>query len=214
MTKSNVLFGIGGLVIGAVAGAFGAAFVLRSKYEQEFSAKEDEMEEYYTHLAKYHRDPEMNPVEEESEEVVSMTPEKRKEIKEKLKRNYEVTTNYAAMYQNDEEELDEDDLAGLALTEENTKHMRDTPEILSLQAYSNLPASVDMEILKYYTVNDVLTSEDGEVLIDQELFVGDCLKAFFEPGLDEEVPSLLFVRNYAMNVAYEIQREDSEYYEG
>lgn len=224
--KSNILFGVGGMIIGALIGAAGAAALLKTKYEKEYREKEDELDRYYQNLGQYQRTnsedeewPEWEDQSQKPEESVSinredgpLTPEKRREIKEKLTKNYEATTNYAAMYQKEEEEeLDPEDQAMVDLTEEKTANMRKSPKLLTLEQYSNLSPSVEFDQLLYYVDNDVLVGESEEPLIDQEVFVGDCLSAFWEPDEDDIYPDTIYVMNYAMNVAYEVVKVNTEF---
>lgn len=101
-TKSILLF-IAGMVVGGAAGVFGS----RAYYKKKFEIERNELEDYYQGVDKYARvehddESDVNPVEHTSRDGGRMSPEERREIREKLRENWAGTTNYAKMYQKDE----------------------------------------------------------------------------------------------------------------
>ena len=94
-TKSIMIF-FGGMVSGAAVGILAVRTYYKKKYEKDYAV----LEEYYRGVDKYAR---QDHDEDEDDGINSpetrpggrMTPEERKEIKEKLNRNWEETTNYA-----------------------------------------------------------------------------------------------------------------------
>lgn len=108
MNIKNILIFVSGLAIGGVAGVFGTRKYFQDKYQKQYEADHDALEEYYHRTDEYARgdsddeeefeDDGVNPVETDSRPGGRMTAEQRAEIKEKLNKNWEGTTNYAGMY--------------------------------------------------------------------------------------------------------------------
>lgn len=112
----NVLFFIGGVIVGGVVGVLGTKKYFQDKYQKRYEADHAALEEYYHRTDEYtrseHKDEEeFEERSSESNETDSnpggrMTPEERSEIKKKLDRNWKGTTNYAAMYRGKRVETD------------------------------------------------------------------------------------------------------------
>ncbi len=102
MNVKDVIIFVGGLAVGAAAGILGTRKFLEEKYDKKYKDDIAEMEQYYQLHDKYARETKDYSKEEndheEEETRPRMTPEERAEIKEKLNRNWEETTNYAGMY--------------------------------------------------------------------------------------------------------------------
>lgn len=115
MNTKNVLIFIGGIVVGGTAGVFGAREFFSNKYNKQFEECRAELEEYYRRTDEYTRKPheddrkdqnETSPKEGVSRPGGRMTPEERASVREKLQKNYEQTTNYAAMYKTSSDGVD------------------------------------------------------------------------------------------------------------
>ena len=99
MNAKSIMIFFGGMVSGAAAGILAVRTYYKKKYEKDYAA----LEEYYRGVDKYAR---QDHDEDEDDGINSpetrpggrMTPEERKEIKEKLNQNWKGTTNYASMY--------------------------------------------------------------------------------------------------------------------
>lgn len=110
MNIKNILIFVSGLAIGGAAGVFGTRKYFQDKYQKQYEADHEDEEEYYHWTDEYargdHEDEEefeddgVNPLETDSRPGGRMTAEQRAEIKEKLNKNWEGTTNYASMYKN------------------------------------------------------------------------------------------------------------------
>lgn len=105
----NILIFVSGLAVGGAAGVFGSMKYFQNKYQKQYEEDHAALEEYYHRTDEYtrgdHEDEEeefeddgVNPVETDSRPGGRMTAEQRAEIKEKLNKNWEGTTNYAGMY--------------------------------------------------------------------------------------------------------------------
>lgn len=88
---------------GVVTGGLASFIACRQYYKKRYEMDRDQLEGYYKGVDKYARveheeDNEVNPNEKESKPGGRMSPEERAVIKEKLKMNHKITTNYAKMY--------------------------------------------------------------------------------------------------------------------
>ena len=153
---------------------------------------------------------EVNPIREDG----PLSSEQRNEIREKLVRNFEQTSNYANMYSAetehpvDSDEDEEIDDSNVETEEEraNAEHKENfnkPPKIISAEEFTNLPAYVETGALYFYHYDNVLVDdEDDEV--DEGMLVGDCLDKF---GFrDSEQEEIIFVMNYQIDKAFEIHR--------
>lgn len=245
---------VGSLAIGGGIGALVTRVLLKKKYDEKLAIEVGQLETWYKKkineicenfneicensdelLRKRKKlvddeedDSENEDKQEETEKDRIMNSAEMKEAREKLRKNWRETTNYAAMYQVKEKKTDEeehvygdisvgpedDDPEEENFTEEDkqAKALHDThqktknraPKIISSEAVSDLPPHVPLISLRYYQNNNVLvTEEDGEVIDDPGNFVGDCLTKY---GFDVNDEDVIYVMNYSQDVAYEIQK--------
>ena len=226
---------VGGLGIGGGAGYLVANKLLKKKTEDEIQATIDRLEEQYAESNKvYVRETLVNPVdlenyvqnesdeESDDKEVDVIQSKDLREIRERLKRNWDETTNYAAMYQATEEEgedpaanehpedddpeeedqnEEEKDAEEAHELHQRTKYKE--PTLISVEDLGNLPAHVDQKTLYYYQEDDVMTTEEDELVDDPCLFVGHCMEKYNFEDNDEE---RIFVMNYGQDTVYEVQK--------
>lgn len=205
---NKLLYFLLGFGIGAATGIIGykiyADRIIRLSNE-EFDEYEDIADNYIRKNSD-----EVNPL--------PLTPDEKREIKEKLSKNYEETTNYAAMYKGyaanyehpvdsdeDEEDIVEETDDDIAL-EESLDHQKTKdrpPKIISVDALADLPARIDMQTLFFYTDNEVLANEADEEIDDPGYFLGDALDKYDFRNNDEE---RIYVLNYATDTCYDVQK--------
>ena len=268
-TKSIIIF-FGGMVSGAAAGILAVRTYYKKKYEKDHAA----LEEYYRGVDKYARRDHEDKEEEEDDGINSpdtrpggrMTPEERKEIKEKLNQNWEGTTNYAKMYrvkdgyteqklaeaqhpldQGEPGETEPSDIEPLCINcsyfdpeegyctvseehvndndscsdfkervetpeeeafGEHQKNKNRPPKIISDEAYGELPAHIDKEVLYFFAQDEMLTDDNEEPIEEPERLVGDALTKY---GFNESDEMIIFVMNYSLDTCYEIQKLDSSW---
>lgn len=236
MNNKNILFFIGGVVAGGIAGIFGTRHFLSDKYNKQFEECRAELEEYYQRTDEYARVPHGDDQNDRKSNVLfpeegisrpggRMSPEERASVKEKLQKNYKETTNYAAMYKtsNDvdpaemeypEEDSDEknyddqNEVSEEQAFEDHRKNMNKAPKIISVETYSNLPAHIDQQVLYFYSYDEALCDENEEIIEDPGLLVGDALNKYDFADSDERC---IFVMNYATDTCYEIQKVDASW---
>lgn len=236
MTNRDVAIFVGGAIAGAIGGVLGTMGYFKKKYEKIALDQITEIEEYYSDkISKnYIRedDAEINPVDDgdvsnTGRENGVLSEEERSAIKEKLLDNYARTSNNATNYsqisterfiakrEEAENEAPDDEDEPVTMTpeeiadDEHKKNFNKPPRILSLDEYSNLPSYIDTQTLYYYFDNMVVTDDNDEVVDDYERLVGDCLdKGDFINSQDE---MMLFVMNYQLDTAYEIQKVMAAY---
>lgn len=273
MNNKNILIFIGGMILGGAAGIFGTRAVLVKKYDERTMKWKEELQEYYERTDEYARVPhEDDQKETSSEEGISrpggrMTPEERASVREKLQKNYEQTTNYAAMYKTSSDGIDpaemehpeeEESEAGTCANcgnkedlvsggkkscychriddfvdeqdacsdwepeqpndqnevseeqafDDHRKNMNKPPKIISAEAYSNLPAHIDQQVMFFYYYDEVLCDENEEMIDEPGLLIGDALTKYDFADSDERC---IFVMNYATDTCYEIQKVDASW---
>lgn len=240
---------VAGLGVGGGAGFLITNKLFKKKAEDEIQETIDRLEEQYAESnTTYIRQTLVNPVEEneledqnESDDN-SESPDKEvdviqakdlREIRERLKRNWDVTTNYAAMYQAKEsdgedpaesEHPEEDDnseevemfadgehqspVEEAHELHQHTKYKE--PTLISVEDLGDLPAHVDQKTLYYYQEDGVMTTEEDELIDDPCVFVGHCMEKYdFEDNEEDRI----FVMNYGQDTVYEVQKIFGSYSE-
>lgn len=229
MNKKNIMIFFTGLLIGGTAGVLGSRSYFKKKYEEQAEKEIEQVRQYYfereRYLEKAKREIENEEndqdVDDDSREKGVLSPEKRAEIKEKLRKNREwaekQTTNYSKIYadkHNIEEEDDEVDERELINEDEKEfeRHQEEKskkPEIISLETAGNLPPSVESKTLFFYTYDETLTDEEDEVIDLPEVILGkhiwDEICTNLENLIDLEESETIFVMNHFIDTCYEIQ---------
>lgn len=186
-----------------------------------------------------------------------LSRQQRDDIRKKLEKNYEGTTNYAkqyvgkmepgedksypmtpeedvhTIYDDIEAELaerehpeddepyvdprDQEDEGDISTTlpesskdadvdeffREHQKKKGRKPRIISVEEAANLPEYIETMTLFYYATNDVVVTEDEEVVEDPERIIGDALTKYDFANNDE---MRIFVMNYSLDTCYEISK--------
>jgi hypothetical protein len=221
-TAKNVIIFVSGLIAGAAAGAFGTRAYWKKHFEEVADSEINEMSDYYqgkmNEMVNFFDDgDEVNPEKEyyeqqDASEEIKMDPEKAAEIKEKLTRNHEQTTNYATMYKkkdtvDDEDDSLEEDQSDKAIaeraTEDHQANMNRPPKIISEEALDEIPEYYDHSVMFYYDLDDTVADENDNIIDEPGHFLGDCLDKFGFRDSDEEI---IFVQNYATDTIYEVQK--------
>lgn len=234
LLNKSIIF-VGGLVIGAAGGVLTTMTYFKNKYSKIADQQISEMSEYYQYRDTYARpnaddlvedEAEVNPVnnnEDRSQGVLSA--EAREEIKQKLIRNHEVTTNYAKIYEEQhpdlfkqaammtDEEIEANEEPDILeqVNREHQLHKDDPPKIISVDEFDNLPPHIDRETLFFYNLDETLVDDEDDVIDDPAVLVGNALNNsdWIDSGED-----MLFVYNPHIDTAYEIQRVDEAWYGG
>lgn len=255
----RLLFMLGGFVIGGAAGILGTKKYFQDKYQKRYEDDYAALEEYYHRTDEYARgdheeeefeDDGINSPEVDSHPNGRMTEEERAEIKKKLNKNWEATTNYAGMYKEksrlkeqeriicenceyfdyDEnycnlveeavnwEDSCSDFISNLSEDSDTTpeeeafenhqKNKDKPPKIISAETYSELPASIDQNVLYFYIYDEVLCDDNEEEVEEPEVLIGDALTKYDFIDSNERI---IFVMNYAQNTCYEIQKVDASW---
>lgn len=209
--NKNLLIGLFGFVAGIVAGALGS----KKYFEKKADAEIEDMRQYYKEEKKQiyadfnetlgyiaEEEEEVNPIPQNLEEI--------EEAKKKLAENNARTVNYAEMYKSKTEE-ESDSYEGSKsekMNEEYDRNKNKPPRIISYEEAGNLAEHIRAETLFYYTENDVVTDEDGNVIEDYPRLLGDCLEKYDFVDSDE---MLIFVMNYELGICYEVQKIIDEF---
>lgn len=221
--KSIIIF-VGGMLTGGGVGVLATRGYFRKQFAEKADAEIAEMEEYFhkkqQELVDLFNEDEFQEKVEEPAESKKSEEEVKASIKEKLTRNYEQTTNYAKMYRT-EEELEEDGLADAvevdseeararAAHEDHQANKNRPPKIISEDALGEIPAYVEHKVLFFYRLDDTITDEEDQVIDDPEYLLGDALDKY---NFRESEENIIFVRNFALDTVYEIQKLDSAFEE-
>lgn len=227
MNVKSILVFIGGLAVGTAAGVITTKKYFEEKYQQRYEEDRDQLEDYYQTIDEYARvqhdiddldDDEVDTIDLDiSRSGGRMSPEERLEIKGKLEKNWQGTTNYAGMYdkndQNDDGSETDQEPEPTPEEENFNEHQKNKnrpPKIISEDAYSNLPQGVDTGVLYYFAYDETLCDENEEPIEDEKRFIGDALDKY---GFRDNDERLIFVMNYELETAYEIQKVDANWTE-
>ena len=229
MNNKVIWFALGGL-IGGVAGYFTAKNTavkkvrenLEKEYDEKFDERIAEIERYYGKTDEYRR---VRKEEKKSDIFVkeNNTSDLHRAFTESKKAE---PVNYSGLYSGKDsgetdpaenehpEEEDDEDLEALADEEAAMLNYKESlksgrpPRIVSYEKTEELSEAYDEETLFYYIGNEVLTTENGEVIDDPGLYVGDCLRKY---GFDRNDETSIFVQNFNHRIVYEIQKVWSSY---
>lgn len=92
--------------------------------------------------------------------------------------------------------------------DDHQKNKYRSPKIISSEAYGNLPAHIEQEVLYFYAYDEVLTDDNEEPVEEPERLVGDALTKY---GFVDNEERIIFVMNYSLDTCYEIQKVDSSW---
>lgn len=246
MNSKNILIFLGGTVVGGVIGAVGAIKWLDKTYKETLDKRVAEMEEYYGRVDEYDRnnyfnDEEVNPVDEDTAENGRnngpLSEGERRDIRERLQRNHEGTTNYASLYnskggndippedmeqmlaesqhpEDDDPELDDETAADEQPAKDAfDSHQREKgrePRIISFEKMGELEETYENQTLNFYMYDEVVTTENDDIIQDFERLIGDALTKYGFINNDE---SVIYVQNFEHNTVYEVQKVWSSFSE-
>ena len=234
MNPKLIWFAIGLLTGGAIGGVGGSLY-FKNKYQKKYEEDIEEMEDYYKAVDEYKRsskvdNEEVNPSyskgsdkTETGRENGPLSKEERRIIKEKLEKNWEGTTNYAAMFESEledeagvggEPDDDEEDpslsegegnapVVDVEATNDHRKNRDKRPKIISAEAVGEMPAYYERETFFYYKESGTIADEVNNEIPDPETYLGDCMTKYDFDINDEE---RIFVVNYQLDTIYEIQK--------
>lgn len=228
MSKYVICGTIVGFIFGALAGGAGVFFYQKRKYEKILAECEGTADTIGDEISKaraafFEKKEDYEPVEVEAE-VYDLA-----DIKEKLKKNKMVTTEYAKMYsagelvdgraeagEPDPEELadgeDEAETESFKLLDEIKKNYGRAPRIVKEEDVDREHEGWDVSSLFLYS-NGIVTDEDDNVIEGEELtkMLGDSLTKYNFINSDEK---LIYVQCFELNTFYEINKFDKPFEEG
>lgn len=229
MDKKNIIFFVGGTVIGALAGVFGT----RKYFEKKYSAYAEETIESMQEILRNT----VVTVDETAKDGSTGTEPILAETREALLRNHEAT-NYAAIYgklhpdsskkdvhkgilshsqiipieeyeKRNGTDVSDPEVADMVARHEANKGRK--PRLISARAVHELPDEIDICELQFYTEDEVLADGDTEEQIyDVSRLVGDCLQKYDFVNSDERT---IYVMNDELGTCYEVVKIDASYEE-
>lgn len=99
----------------------------------------------------------------------------------------------------DEDEEDENEAAGRRISAEIESGKK--PKLIKIEDFTSGCEYHDKVTLYYYIEDDILATEEEEMIDDRERLVGDCLTKYGFVDNDEKT---IYVRNTALSTDYEI----------
>lgn len=107
------------------------------------------------------------------------------------------------------EEIENDIEWADSMTKRAVENRGRRPRIISAETMGDLDATWDVQTLYYYAYNDVLATEDGEVIDDVGLTVGDSLLKYGFAG--DARQREIIVQNFDFSTVYEVEKVFGEY---
>lgn len=212
----QVLFGFGGLLIGGLLGGFIGYKVGYKKAYSIFGEEADQALRDYQRTA----DTDSQGVPGSENQNVNVSENSREAAR--ATESNPSKTDYTAFYgqkgvtedgteyvdvsevENDHPSDDERAVQEAEkIAEERRENMGKPPRIISIDQAGNLPAYVNSECLFYYPESDVLCTEDGDMIDEPGLLVGQALDKYDFRGSEE---TQIFVMNYQLDTCYDIQK--------
>lgn len=229
MSKRDIGMFCGGLVTGLIAGAVSGVFAVRRYYDKLFLEREsdlyDRIDAYKLELEEsmhaqivsiYNTGAGLNDIEHDQLVQAKWAPGS--------------TDNHVAynkMYregnvqpptdEDDEDPEEEESEYGEDIPEQDVQHFEQhqqhlktnrKPRLITEDDYNGLEPHIAKSVLQYYSGNKVLCDEMDEPIEDAFRLVGDALDKYDFANSNELV---VFVRNYVLDTAYEVQRIPGEY---
>lgn len=212
----QALFGFGGLLIG---GLLGGLIGYRLGYQKAYSIFGEEVDEAlqdYQRAANTDSQDVSGP--EDENKVVSENSREGARFTESNPSQIDYTGFYGTkgVTEDDEEYVDvtevenehpSDDERAVQEMEkiayERQENMGKPPRIISIDQVGGLPSYISEECLFYYPESDVLCTEDGAMIDEPGLLVGQALDKYDFRNSDE---TQIFVLNYQLDTCYDIQK--------
>lgn len=211
-----------GLAIGAAGGVTGCYLVLKKRFDKMYAELQNQMyeevdrrmEEFYERYNEYAQKA-SNDIEDDREILEGIDEEVTDDGPKKYQDAYRPTGRVPYKNEEDFPETEEEDEAPAADPYESTperdreaferreRDKKKQPRLITDSAFAELDQSIDKGVLLYYTENGVICDENNIPLEDPERFVGNCLDKYSFGSSDE---MLVFVMNYELNTAYEVQK--------
>lgn len=197
MKISNILYGIGGLVIGAVGGFLVSDYIYTKKYNALVD-EIDNLEESQQQLEHFIQD---------IESVKGQKLDELGEVEEDIPESKNMKVLYNQVPKK-EEVPEENDISLPDGAEEWLKKHRNDPPYISMDLNNRqdlIRYGFEIEELHYYQNNDILLDNENEPFDEQDVseLLGDCLS---EEGWDTNDEEELYVVNNREQIIYLIQK--------
>lgn len=201
MSPKNLLY----FLLGAALGAGVSFYFTREKYIKENREALDEVKEYYK---KFEKESKKDGIEENNTVTIKATDVGAEEFA-----NYEVETKpYRDILDNDleDEEIEDADEEILVLHPEETS---DRPYVIDESSFVNERTYYDKLGLNFYSLDNVVTDEMDEIVLDWEKLVGPNLGTRFkkQSRFDENF-DYIYIRNDSVGADYEVHIIRENYY--
>lgn len=219
------------LVAAGFAGSFVLGFLIGKKYQNEkmtdayLQWKADTVALYEKEIAETKKVAKRVTEETKVNDIRHMVEERVSESNDYAKAVEDIPTVQSVEQKLAEEEHPEEEVEDdWALSDEEELAMRDIadsrrineemrkakqPKLIRMEDFGELNY-LDSKTLYYYVADDILATEEGEVLDNQEAITGNCLTKFgFKTNPKERT---IYVRNLLYGTDYEIIKNDGQFY--
>ena len=211
--ENKILYFVGGVIVGAVAGVFGTRTYFKNTYknyadEEILSVKRSERDRFNKKLDELEKNPVKVDDTAEEKEVV----DRRKDI---------IKTDYTSSYEKKPFDEVDDNILDPGGPEEDDPD--DTDDVRNFELREHLSKNRGIEVIdesqfgefKHYDYRDLLYYDDGIITDDEEEIVAnpgalidmDAVKEW----ADKDESDVLYIRNYAISCDYAINRQGFVY---
>lgn len=223
MNGKNVAAVVGSFVGGVGVGVFLTKGYFKKKYEAFADNEIEEMENYLkslleealakdvVHSYASSQGDEVNPVPDPPERDLEAPPIRGGERVDYTKffpTEEDASENSEEETENEEEVEVPDEAFDLSTYEDwHNRNKNKSPKIISLEATENLPNWIAMEVLLYYTEDNVITDEDDQIIDEAHRLIGNCLDKY---GFAENDEKEIYVLNPSLDTCYNIVKVKGE----
>lgn len=219
MNVKGILLFSGGVVIGAAGGVIGATLYWKKRIQKFVDREVESVKEFYANnnISEFVNvgvdipEKDLNQIAKNpSGEISGVNVKARRPGKPEYVdyNKYYISANSdPAESIAPSEEDDDEEIRNILDGQEATRKMKKPPRIISHEEYGLRP-ELDKIELYFYAGDSVLANEEGEIVTDEDVLIGDALTKY---GFNENDESVIFVRNESVGADYEITKTFSRY---
>lgn len=210
MNKTDIIFAIGGAVVGLATGVLSTKLYYKRKYEKISDKEIEDMKEYWQNAgfeSLYGENDHIKDYEEYRNESDDEVKNKKEELKQRIsdsKNNVAYNKIYETAANDENQNVTLEDKANEAHEDNKNK----PPRLIREEELGELPPNIDSQTLYLYTGDGTITDDCDNIIDEPGYLIGKVLDNI---NLDEE--STLFILNNELDVCYEMQIIDGDYRE-
>lgn len=210
--KTNIIFAIGGAVVGLAAGVLSTKLYYKKKYEKISDKEIEDMKEYWQNagfesLYGGGNDP-IKDYEEYQKKSDEEIKNKKEELKQRItdsKNNVAYNKIYVTVASDENTNVTLEDKAN----EAHEENRNQPPRIIREEELGELPPNIDSQTLYLYTGDGTITDDCDNIIDEPGYLIGKVLDGI--KNFDDY--DTLFILNNELDVCYEMQIIDGDYRE-